>query len=112
MAPTIDTAGLPPGTVVYTGETQIAKVKITLMQFNEKELLEKEFYDVDECLSETVADKVSWINVDGIHNTEIIQKIGEKFHNHTLTLEDIANPDQRPKFEDYETYPMSVMKMI
>ena len=110
--PFSETAGLPPGTVVYTGDEQTAKVKITLMQFNEKELLEKDFYDVDECFAQTVFEKVSWINVDGIHNTEIIQKIGEKFGIHSLTLEDIANNEQRPKFEEYETYLLSVMKMI
>lgn len=112
MSPFIDKTGLPPGTVVYSGDEQTAKVKITLMQFNEKELYEKEFYDADECLAETVSEKVTWINVDGIHNTEIIQKIGEKFTIHSLTLEDVANNEQRPKFEEYETYLASIMKMI
>lgn len=112
MAPAIDKTGLPPGTVVYSGDEQTAKVKITLIQFNEKELYEKDFFDADECLSQTVEDKVTWINVDGIHNTELIQKIGEKFGIHSLTLEDIASHEQRPKFEDYESYLASVMKMI
>ena len=57
-------------------------------------------------------DMVKWINVDGIHNTELIQKIGEKFGIHPLTLEDIASHEQRPKFEDYETYLVSIMKML
>lgn len=82
------------------------------MQFNEKELFEKDFHDVDECLAQTVSEKVTWINVDGIHNTELIQKIGEKFGIHSLTLEDIASHEQRPKFEDYETYLVSIMKML
>ena len=112
MAPAIHKTGLPPGTVVYSGNEQTAKVKITLIQFNEKELFEKDFYDVDECLSYTVDDKVTWINVDGIHNTELIQKMGEKFSIHPLTLEDIASHEQRPKFEDYETYLASIMKML
>ena len=112
MAPAIDKTGLPPGTVTYSGEVQTTKVKITLLEYNEKEFVEKEFVDFDEYLVHTKPDMVKWINVDGIHNTELIQKIGEKFDIHSLTLEDIANTDQRPKFEDYENYLASIMKML
>lgn len=104
--------GLPPGTVVYSGETQTSRVKLSLIQFDEKELFEKDFYDVDECLSHTAQNKVTWINVDGIHDTDVIKKIGDKFNIHPLTLEDIANTEQHPKFEDYEIYLVNVMKMI
>ena len=112
MAPAINTTGLPPGTIIYSGEEQTEKVKITLIEFNEKEFIEKEFIDFDECLMHVKVDMVKWINVDGIHDTELIQKIGEKFNIHTVTLEDIANTNQRPKFEDYENYLVSIMKMM
>ena len=112
MAPGIDKTGLPPGTVVYSGEEQTAKVKITLLEYNEKEFIEKEFVNFDECLLHVKPDMVKWINVDGIHDTELIQKIGEKFGIHSLTLEDIANTEQRPKFEEYDNYMVSIMKML
>lgn len=112
MSPISDKTGLPPGTVVYSGEKQTAGIKITLLEYNEKEFLEKEFTDFDECLLHIKPDMVKWINVDGIHNTELIQKIGEKFGIHSLTLEDIANTEQRPKFEEYDNYMVSIMKML
>ena len=112
MAPQIDKTGLPPGTVIYSGEEQSGKVIITLLEFNEKEFIEKEFTDFNECLMHVKTDMVKWINVDGIHNTDLIQRIGEKFNIHSLTLEDIANTDQRPKFEEYDNYMVSIMKML
>lgn len=112
MSPISDKTGLPPGTVVYSGEDHTEKVKITLLEYNEKEFLEKEFTDFDECLLHVKPDMVKWINVDGIHNTELIQKIGEKFGIHSLTLEDIANTEQRPKLEEYDNYIVSIMKML
>jgi len=112
MSPAIDKTGLPPGTVVYSGEKQTAKVKMTLLEYNDKEFIEKEFVDFDECLLHVKTDMIKWINVNGIHNTELIQQIGDKFNIHPLTLEDIANPDQRPKFEEYENYMASIMKML
>lgn len=55
---------------------------------------------------------VQWINVDGIHNVELIDSIGKHFKIHPLTLEDVVNINQRPKFEDYDNYVVSIMKMI
>ena len=47
---------------------------------------------------------MKWINVNGVHKVDIIEKIGEVFTIHPLTLEDIVNTNQRPKFEEYDNY--------
>ena len=107
-----DKKGAPPGTPIYLGEQHANKVKITLIEYNETELHEKEFYDWDECMKEANPAMVKWINVDGIHNVPLVEKIGKQFNIHPLTLEDIVNTDQRPKFEDYDNYVVSIMKMI
>ena len=112
VTPPIHKTGLPPGTIVYSGEVQTARVKLTLIEYNEKEFFEKEFHDLSECLQHLKPETVRWINADGIHNTELIRALGEKFDIHPLTLEDIANTEQRPKFEDYEHYVVSIMKML
>ena len=104
--------GLPPGTIYYAGEQRTEKVKITLIQYNEQEFLEKDFYDIDDCLSHVNPAMVKWINVDGIHNVELVEKVGKQFNIHPLTLEDVVNSDQRPKFEDYDNYIVSIMKML
>ena len=104
--------GLPPGTIYYAGEQRTEKVKITLIQYNEQEFLEKDFYDINDCLGHLNPAMVKWINVDGIHNVEIVEKVGKQFNIHPLTLEDVVNSDQRPKFEDYDNYIVSIMKML
>lgn len=107
----INTIGAPPGTLYYTGE-QSGAVRISLIEYNENEFFEEEFSDWDDCLKAIEPDMVKWINVEGIHNLELIEKIGKQFNIHPLTLEDIVHVDQRPKFEDYDHYTLSVMKMI
>ena len=104
--------GAPPGTVIYHGEEQTNKVKITLIEYNETEFQEKDFYDLSECLECVNSKLVKWINVDGVHQAELIEAIGKRFNIHPLTLEDIVNTSQRAKFEDYENYVVSIMKMI
>jgi magnesium transporter len=112
MSTRINKTGLPPGTVVYSGEEVSNPVKITLIEFNEQDLIEKEFLGLDECILQVQPNRVKWINVDGVHNTTLIQQIGEKFNIHPLTLEDIANTKQRPKFEEFDSYVVSIMKML
>ncbi|MES2138701.1 MAG: magnesium/cobalt transporter CorA [Bacteroidota bacterium] len=104
--------GAPPGTVVYSGKDTSEKVKITLIEYNETQFIEKNFYNFSECLESVDPNMVKWINVDGIHKVELIEMIGKHFNIHPLTLEDIVNTNQRSKFEDYDSYVVSIMKMI
>ena len=112
MAELKNNAGAPPGTIVYYGEDQTEKVKITLIEYNETEFIEKEFFGFEECMEHADPAMVKWINVDGIHDVALVEKIGKHFNIHPLTLEDVVNTNQRPKFEDYDNYVVSIMKMI
>jgi magnesium transporter len=50
--------------------------------------------------------------VDGLHQVEILETLGECYGLHPLVLEDILNTDQRPKMEDYGDYIYIVLKML
>jgi magnesium transporter len=104
--------GAPPGTLFYNGEERNDQVKITLIEFNETEYFEDEYYNLDDCISHVRPDMVKWINVGGIHKTDLVEAIGKLYNIHPLTLEDIVHIDQRPKFEDYDHYVIAMMKMI
>src|ERR1700741_2460980 len=90
--------GAPPGTLFYNGEERTEPVKITLIEYNETEYFEEDFLDLNSCLSFVKPNMVKWINVDGIHRTEIIEELGKCYNIHPLTMEDIVHVDQRPKF--------------
>jgi magnesium transporter len=104
--------GAPPGTLFYTGEETTRRIKITLIEFNDVDFFEQEFYDLSDALSYVKPNMIKWINVEGVHNTAMIEKIGKLYELHPLTLEDIVHVDQRPKFEDYDNYVLAIMKMI
>jgi magnesium transporter len=103
---------LPPGTVEADVSLQAQRVVITVLQFNESFIEEKVFYNLSDFKDISSTSYVTWINVDGIHDASVIEKIGSLYEIHPLTLEDIANTDQRPKFEDYENYVVVMMKML
>jgi len=104
--------GLPPGTLVHIGEKKSEKTKITILNYDELHVQEKEIKTVDECFPFKDEPTVTWINVDGLHQVEILEKLGEGFGLHPLVLEDILNTDQRPKMEDYGDYIYIVLKLL
>lgn len=105
-------AGLPPGTPIFTGERKIEKVKISLIDYDEVQFQEKEVRKTDECFPFKETPTVTWINIDGIHDVEVVKKIGNHFGLHPLILEDIVNTQQRPKIEDFGHYIFIILKML
>jgi magnesium transporter len=104
--------GLPPGTLLYVGEKKEEKVRIRIMDYDSETLREKEVANVEECSPFKMEKTTTWINVDGLHNKEILECLGLNYDLHPLTLEDIMNTTQRPKVEDYGHYIYMVLKMI
>lgn len=104
--------GLPPGTLVHVGERRAEDVEITVIDYDENEFNEEKAESVEDCLGYRDKESVTWINVEGLHDTDVIQQIGDHYGFHSLMLEDILNTTQRPKMDDYETHLMVAMKMI
>ncbi len=105
-------AGLPPGTVVYNGETRKRDVGITILDYDKDHVEEKSIENVEDVFPFRDSATVTWINVDGIHDTSIIEALEEHFGIHPLVQEDIVSIGQRPKFEDYDDYFYIVLKMM
>ena len=105
-------AGLPPGSLIHIGEKRIEKTKITLFDYDELHFQEKEIRKVDECLEFKTKPTITWINVEGIHEIDILEKLGNYYEIHSLALEDILNTDQRPKTDDFDGNIFIVLKML
>ena len=104
--------GLPPGTLVHIGERKAEKVRIRIIDYDGERFEEMEAKTVEESFPFRDKPTLTWINVDGIHDPEIIEKLGKHFAAHPLILEDILDTEQRPKMEDFEEYIFVVLKMV
>jgi len=94
--------GLPPGTLVHIGERRTEQVIFTVFHYSAAGCEELQPHQANQ-LAPPVDESVVWINVSGVHNVEVLEALGKQFALHPLLLEDIANTDQRPKLDDYET---------
>jgi len=105
-------AGMSPGSLVHVGEQKIDKARISIMNYDPDRLEEKQLKRIDESYAYKDTPPVTWINIDGLHDVELIEKVGAHFGIHSLTLEDIVNTGQRPKVDDFEDYIYLVFKML
>jgi magnesium transporter len=95
--------GLPPGSVIYTGNRKVEKVQIHYIQYDEKYLEEKTLDNQGAIVfHQSTNEKVHWYDIRGIHDTALIEQIGSTFEIHSLVLEDVSDIHQRPKFDEYE----------
>lgn len=98
----------PPGTISYVGEDRTGVVTTETILYDETHFSKQEGI----FLEQLKEDRVNWFNIDGVHDIDLLEKIGSKFHLHHLLLEDIANTTQRPKTEFYGDYIYQCIKMI
>jgi magnesium transporter len=105
-------AGQSPGTLTHIGEQKIETARITLMNYDQNRMEEKDLKRIEDAYAYKDTPPVSWLNIDGLHEVEVIEKVGTHFNIHPLTMEDIVNTGQRPKVEDFEDYIFLVFKML
>ncbi len=105
-------AGLPPGSPVHVGEIKAEKIKITLIDYDNTNYEEREIENIEESFPFKETPTVTWINIDGLHKVDIIEKIGGHFGLHPLVQEDIVHTGQRPKFENLDEHLFVILKMF
>ncbi|OPL19816.1 MAG: magnesium transporter [Candidatus Aegiribacteria sp. MLS_C] len=105
-------AAQPPGTPLFIGRKRVDEVRISYMRFNHDLHEEKEMSSPEECADLCRSKNLVWINVEGIHDEKVIERLGQLFGLHALTIEDIVNTTQRPKFEDFDGYIFVVLRML
>jgi magnesium transporter len=104
--------GLPPGSLVHIGKRKTDKIKLSKFTYNANNFNfteNEETSNLDISLGDEL---VTWINLDGIHKIEVIEKIGEEFNLHGLLLEDILNTNHRPKAEYFKDHMFFSLKML
>jgi magnesium transporter len=89
---------------------------IGVLSWTGEELLEERDVTLDAALDHLrdarAAGRTAWLDVVGLHDTDLIERIGAELALHPLTLEDVASVGQRPKFEAYDDYLFLVARML
>jgi len=104
--------GLAPGALIHIGRPKPGSTGIDVVEYDDAHLEKRQLASLAECLVRKPMPVVTWINVDGLGDLEVLQHFGSCYGIHPLVLEDILATDQRPKAADYGDYLYVVLKMI
>ncbi|MBI9108435.1 MAG: magnesium/cobalt transporter CorA [Spirochaetales bacterium] len=104
--------GRAPGEIVFIGEKKVQEATLKMIDYDNENLLEQEIIDLNESIAFKDTPTVTWLNINGLHDTDLIKKIGDGFDLHALVLDDIVNTSQRPSMEEYDDYLFMVLKMM
>jgi magnesium transporter len=104
--------GLAPGSLVFIGRQKMNKPELFVMDYNQNSLEEKQIHSLTEIEDYIHKDGVTWLNINGIHDLELIRELGHMFNITSLLLESVLNTDQRPKFESFDNHDAIILKMI
>jgi magnesium transporter len=104
--------GLAPGTLVHVGRKKTDSASITVIDYASTRHGISENITPAQCRAFKEKDGVSWINICGIHQTELISELGQIFDLHALALEDILNTEHQPKCEEFDAYILLIFKLL
>ncbi|MBI4427260.1 MAG: magnesium/cobalt transporter CorA [Candidatus Magasanikbacteria bacterium] len=99
-------------TQTKSGKKHLHNNLISIIDYNETHLEEKETYDLAECVYYKNTPEVTWINIDNVPPLSFLSELGLGFDLHPVIMEDIVNPNQRPKIEILDDYIYVVLKML
>ncbi len=104
--------GKPPGTLIHVGERKVEQPLVTMIAWNEEEVIERTLADPAESLPYRDRYRVVWVSIVGLHDVTLIARAGAVFGIDSLTLEDVLHTGQRAKVEDFEKYLYLVLQML
>jgi magnesium transporter len=104
--------GKPPGTLVFVGKQKVEDATMRVIDYSRERIMESTPTALADVIGFDTSDSVSWIDIIGLHNTELIGGIGASYGIHPLILEDILNTGQRPKIEEMDNYIFISVKMM
>ena len=104
--------GESPGTLVHIGHKFKEQSEITLIEYDKDSEKQYNINNIEEAFVREEQENIKWLNIEGLDDIELIEKIGQKFNLHPLMLEDILNTNQRPKIDDYDSYMFIILKVL
>ncbi|WP_281752997.1 magnesium/cobalt transporter CorA [Neptunitalea chrysea] len=104
--------GLPPGTVTYMGDKEDISLHVEVIDYNADIYSLQNYKDITETFELGTDDSITWTNITGLNNVDDVKKLGAYYDIHPLILEDIVDPYQRPKIDEFDDYVFVVAKML
>lgn len=109
---TRDEIGLSPQALVFRGDKKMDEVLIRLIDFSDEQVEEKTIDSVKDLLPYRNKKSVTWINIDGLHDLDLLQEIGAEFELENFILSNVLEVNSRPMVHEYNNCIYISLKML
>lgn len=99
-----------PGTIIIDENAEYPT--IFLIDYNQTNFIRKQIATPEECVNYLDTESITWVDVQGLGNRDILQSLGKVFDLHPLVLEDVVNMAERPKIEDFDDQLLIIARMV
>jgi magnesium transporter len=103
--------GTSPGIIAPDPSQRKPQLHVIAYGGPERRVVELDISDLAEIPRFLSGHEVTWINIDGLGDAGLLERLGEMFRLHRLALEDVVSLHQRAKVEDYGDHQFIVMRM-
>ena len=104
--------GLSPDELIFRGDRKSNDVLLRLIAFDANNLTEETLKSITESLKFKAQDTVTWLNIDGLHNAELMETIATEFDFDRLILADVMNTEGRSTIKEYDNCIFISVKML
>ena len=104
--------GLSPDDIIFRGEQKMDKIVLRIVDYDTVSLKEKIVEKVEAALEHVKNPTVTWFNIDGLHETKIIEDIAEGFDFDKLVLADVMDIHARPRVHEFNNCILLSIKML
>lgn len=104
--------GAAPGSLIHVGEQKVDRASLAIMDYGPDGMDEEPSLSWEDCRAVIGQRSVAWVNLTGLHDVELMARIGSDLGVHPLDLEDVLNTDHRPKMSPGTGYVLLILKML
>ena len=104
--------GLSPDDLIFRGQKKTDTILLRIIDFDAAKLTENVVKTVKEVSEFKHTNTVTWVNIDGLHNTALMQEITTAFNFDTLVMAEVLNTEARPRVIEYDNCTLITIKML
>ena len=104
--------GISPDQLLFRGEKKVNEILLRVIDFDANNLKEETIKSISDSVKYQEKNTVTWLNIDGLHNTEIMETIASEFNFDRLILADVMNTQARSTLKEYDNCIFVSVKML
>lgn len=104
--------GLSPDAITFRGDKKIDYVRLRIIDYDHENLKENEIKGLHEAKQYNSTNTTSWLNIDGLHDENIMNELAESFLIDPVIISEVMNTHGRPKIREYDDCIFISLKMM